>query len=101
MALPNDRSGAQDVRWEDHVPWSLRYSASVTKGDYGKFFSLLSVRLGNLISFNEAKLKSVFHFVGQLASESLGKFETVSTYTPSRQIKDFFTPEMLRAAAIR
>lgn len=96
--MSNDRAPSHDDRWGDHVPWPLRYQVVLEKGDWTKFFSLLSNRLSSLIDHNEAGIHSHRHFLERLSTESLGRFTANNaTYTPNLQVRLFFSPpEMLK-----
>jgi hypothetical protein len=92
-SMSNDRAPAHDDRWENHIPWSLRYQVVLEKGNWKKFFSLLSDRLSSLIEHHEAGITSHSHFLERLSAESLGRFVAQnSTYTPDLQIRLFFSP---------
>lgn len=97
MSEPDHRAPSHDERWGDNVPWSLRYPAVSKKGDYRKFFSLLSVRLQNLLQFNEAGIANLQHFGARIESESLGRFMLLANKPIAHQIFDKFSPETLDA----
>lgn len=94
--MSNDRSPTHDERWGDHVPWSLRYQVVLEKGDWTKFFSLLSSRLSSLFEHNEAGIRDHHHFLDRLSAESLGCFVTKKeAYDPYLQVRAFFSPEKI------
>jgi len=97
--MPNNRAPSHDVRWEDHVPWSLRYDVLSGKGNYKTFFSLLSARLFQLFRHDEADLMNLSHFGDRIASESLGRFLRISPGVLEQQIFTFFSPKSLEDEA--
>lgn len=95
--MAKDRAPSHDDRWGDHIPWSLRHHVVLEKGNWTKFFSLLSHRLSSLIEHQEAGIKSHPHFLQRLSAESLGRFVAQNdTYTPDRQIRLFFSPNEIQ-----
>lgn len=94
MASKN-RADAQDDRWGDHIPWSLRYQSVISKGDWTKFFSLISIRLSSLIRHEEAKIPNETYFLDKLSSESLGRFVRDRDSIPAENIRWFFSPEAI------
>jgi hypothetical protein len=91
--MSNDRAPAHDDRWGDHIPWSLRYQVVLERGDWTRFFSLLSYRLSSLIEHHEAGIRDDRHFLERLSAESLGRFVADNrTYTPDHQVRLFFSP---------
>lgn len=91
--MSNDRAPAHDDRWGDHIPWSLRYQVVLEKGDWTRFFSLLSYRLSSLIEHHEAGVRDHSHFLERLSAESVGRFVANNqTYTPNHQVRLFFSP---------
>jgi len=90
--MSNDRAPAHDDRWGDHIPWSLRYQVVLERGDWTRFFSLLSYRLSSLIEHHEAGIRDDRHFLERLSAESLGRFVADNrTYTPDHQVRLFFS----------
>ncbi len=99
MTLPNDRAHIHDERWGDHVPWSLRYDILSGKGDYNRFFSLLSVRLFHLFHHDEAGHMDLGHFGDRLVTESLGLFFRMAHKHFDEEIFTFFSTKSLDDAA--
>lgn len=93
--MSNERAPSHDHRWGDHVPWSLRYPAIVTKGDFRRFFSMLRERLYQLFLYNEPNISNVSHFGSRLASESLMRYRHSSETAFPLQIQSYFSPDVL------
>lgn len=97
--MSNDRAPARDDRWGDHILWSLRYQVVLEKGDWTRFFSLLSYRLSSLIEHHEAGIQNHSHFLERLSAESVGRFVANNqTYTPNHQVRLFFSPNEIHRA---
>jgi hypothetical protein len=99
MTLPNDRAPIHDERWGGHVPWSLRYDVLSGKGDYKRFFSLLSIRLFHLFNHGEAGHILLGHFGDRLVTESLGLFLRITRKSFDEEIFTFFSIKSLDDAA--
>jgi hypothetical protein len=94
------RAPAHDDRWGDHVPWSLRYTVILTKGDYRNFLQMLSQRLYQLFRYNEPNLPSLDHFGSRLETESLLLYKHNADKSLAVQIRDYFLPYMVDQEAI-
>lgn len=99
VTQPNDRSPAHDPRWESHVPWSLRYTILVEKGDFPKFMTMLGTRLHILFEHNEANIPNISYFLARLVTESLGRFQAKSGQTYGNMVYHYFVPTTIQEDA--
>lgn len=63
-----------DERWGGQVPWFYRDHGFSYQGDFDTFFSRLSVRIKQLLNYDETGLKNKSHFMSKLESKSFQKF---------------------------
>lgn len=92
MTAPSNRAAAHDGRWGDHVPWSLRYSFAIERGDVRKFLNLLGIRFHTLFEHNELGHINYSHFFARLKSESFGRFHGKSGETYGNMAYYYFSP---------
>lgn len=92
MTTPSSRAAAHDDRWGDHVPWSLRHSVAIERGNVRKFLDLLGIRFHTLFEHNELGHINYSHFFARLKSESFGRFQGKSGETYGNMAYYYFSP---------
>jgi hypothetical protein len=87
-----------DSRWAGFVPWFLRNREFQGGGEFSTFFSRLSQRLERLFEFNECQVQ-LSQFGPMLESETLQVFRFNDRMMLDANIKNYFSPEVLKSAA--
>lgn len=97
--MPESPTPSYDNRWGDLMPWSLRFPVLVIKGDFNKFFSLLSEHLQQYFLHNEPQVPNLSLFGSHLASESLLKYQHRSEPAFCLRIYGYFLPATMLSDA--
>lgn len=92
MSQTDHRAPSHDPRWEDHVPFSLRYNIVIERGDLDKFMTMLATRLHTLIE-HEFGYGNPTYFISRLTTESLGRFNPERGQTYANMVYYYFSSQ--------
>lgn len=88
-----------DPRWDDRVPWPLRYPGASISGDVDGWLTLVAQRLEQYFLFNEAHYDNMPYFGTRLASETLGNFQYDYSKPLPPAVKSYFSPAAIQQQA--